>query len=33
MYIGLDISGSNISSGIFEEQKNLIKTAKVKSKG
>ncbi|QXF53430.1 ROK family protein [Francisella tularensis] len=33
MYIGLDIGGSNISAGIFDEQKNLIKTAKVKSKG
>ncbi|BCL53303.1 hypothetical protein JPFTNV_11880 [Francisella tularensis subsp. holarctica] len=33
MYIGLDIGGSNISTGIFDEQKNLIKTAKVKSKG
>ncbi|MDE4963450.1 ROK family protein, partial [Francisella tularensis subsp. holarctica] len=29
MYIGLDIRGSNISAGIFAEQKNLIKTAKV----
>lgn len=33
MYIGLDIGGSNISAGIFDEQNNLIKTAKVKSKG
>lgn len=33
MYIGLDIGGSNISAGIFDEKKNLIKTAKVKSKG
>ncbi|MDE4976269.1 ROK family protein, partial [Francisella tularensis subsp. holarctica] len=33
MYIGLDISCSNISAGIFDEQKNLIKTAKFKSKG
>ncbi|MDE4949030.1 ROK family protein, partial [Francisella tularensis subsp. holarctica] len=23
MYIGLDICGSNISAGIFDEQKNL----------
>ncbi|MBY7735105.1 ROK family protein [Francisella philomiragia] len=33
MYIGLDIGGSNISAGIFDEHKNLLKTAKVKSKG
>lgn len=33
MYIGLDIGGSNISAGIFDEQKKLLKTAKVKSKG
>ncbi|KFJ44042.1 ROK family protein [Francisella philomiragia] len=33
MFIGLDIGGSNISAGIFDEHKNLLKTAKVKSKG
>jgi glucokinase len=33
MYIGLDIGGTNISAGIFDENKNLINTAKVKSKG
>ena len=33
MYIGLDIGGSNISTGIFDEQKKLLKTDKVKSKG
>lgn len=33
MYIGLDIGGTNISAGIFDEQKNLLNTAKVKSKG
>lgn len=32
MYIGLDIGGSNISASIFDEQKKLITTAKVKSK-
>lgn len=33
MYIGLDIGGTNISAGLFDEQKNLVDTAKVKSKG
>ena len=33
MYIGLDICGGNISAGILDEQKKLLKTAKVKSKG
>lgn len=33
MYIGLDIGGTNISAGLFDEDKNLTATAKVKSKG
>ncbi|MED7787974.1 ROK family protein [Francisella sp. 19X1-34] len=33
MYIGLDIGGTNISSGLFDQDKNLLTTAKVKSKG
>ncbi|BCD91373.1 glucokinase [Francisella halioticida] len=33
MYIGLDIGGTNISAGLFDQDKNLMATAKVKSKG
>ncbi|MED7819749.1 MULTISPECIES: ROK family protein [unclassified Francisella] len=33
MYIGLDVGGTNISAGLFDSDKNLIATAKVKSKG
>ncbi len=32
MFIGVDIGGSNISAGLFDCDKNLITTAKVRSK-
>ncbi|AIT10178.1 ROK family transcriptional regulator [Candidatus Francisella endociliophora] len=32
MYIGVDIGGSNMAAGLFDENKKLVATAKVKSK-
>lgn len=32
MFIGVDIGGSNMAAGLFDENKKLITTAKVKSK-
>ena len=33
MFIGVDIGGTNMSAGLFDDDKNLLATAKVKSKG
>ena len=33
MFIGVDVGGTNMSAGLFDNEKNLIATAKVKSKG
>lgn len=32
MFIGVDIGGSNMAAGLFDENRKLITTAKVKSK-
>ena len=33
MFIGVDIGGTNMTAGLFDSDKNLLATAKVKSKG
>ena len=33
MFVGVDIGGTNMSAGLFDDDKNLLATAKVKSKG
>jgi glucokinase len=33
MFIGVDVGGTNMSAGLFDDDKNLLATAKVKSKG